>query len=154
MSSAPANLLPTLRRAAELRAGGASWDAVAEQTGRKATTLRRWPAAYPEDWRAAFAAAQRENLEETGAESLLVLRQLLRSKDEKIRRDVGRALAAALLAAPPDDAAPADDDAAHLADHLRSLDDAATDELIAELLAARQAARGAAPAAQPGALPK
>ena len=81
-----------LARAAELRAGGSSWEAVAAKTNRAAETVRRWPTLYPDRWHAALRDAERRLVCEAGAESVLVLRQLLRSDDEKVRRDAARFL--------------------------------------------------------------
>ena len=80
----PANKPPSddlLARAAELRAGGLSWEAVAAKIGRAADTVRRWPTQYPDRWQAVLHAAERRLVSEAGAESVLVLRQLLRSDD-------------------------------------------------------------------------
>src|SRR5437763_156586 len=81
-----------LARAAELRAGGASWEAVAEVVRRAADTVRQWPARYPDRWQAALRAAERKQACEATAEAVLVLRKLLRSEDEKVARDAARAL--------------------------------------------------------------
>src|SRR5205823_5367444 len=70
-----------LSRAAELRAGGSTWDAVAAKLNRSADTVRRWPALDPDRWQAALRAAERRLVAEAGAESVLVLRTLLRSED-------------------------------------------------------------------------
>ncbi len=81
-----------LNRAAELRAGGATWDSVAKSLNRAADTVRRWPRDYPDRWKIALHEAERQLVCETAAESVLVLRKLLRSEDEKVRRDAARAL--------------------------------------------------------------
>jgi hypothetical protein len=81
-----------LAQAAELRAGGLNWEAVAAKVGRAADTVRRWPTLYPDRWQAVLHAAERRLVSEAGAESVLVLRQLLRSDDEKVRRDAARFL--------------------------------------------------------------
>jgi hypothetical protein len=91
----PANTPPSddlLNHAAELRAGGLSWEAVAAKVGRSAETVRKWPAAHPDRWKALIHAAERRLAREAGAESVLILRQLLRSEDEKVRRDAARLL--------------------------------------------------------------
>src|SRR5262245_51993593 len=89
-SSALAHLLV---RAAELRAGGTVWETVAATVGRSVDTCRRWPRKYPDLWRRAYGAAARENLAGGGAEGLRMLRALLRSEDEKVKRDAARVLA-------------------------------------------------------------
>jgi hypothetical protein len=81
-----------LARAAELRAAGSTWDAVAAKLNRAADTVRRWPILYPDRWQSALRAAERRLVSEAGAESVLVLRTLLRSDDEKVRRDAARFL--------------------------------------------------------------
>jgi hypothetical protein len=81
-----------LARAAELRAAGSNWEAVATQLNRSAETVRKWPALHPERWAAATRDAERRLAAEAGSESVLVLRQLLRSKDEKVRRDAAKFL--------------------------------------------------------------
>jgi len=95
-SSALARLLV---RAAELRAGGSIWEAVAAKVGRSVATCQRWPRKYPDLWRRAYGVAVRENLDGGGTEGLRMLRSLLRLKDEKIRRDAAKALAVLLVRA-------------------------------------------------------
>jgi transposase len=86
----PSDDLMTL--AAELRAGGLSWEAVAAKVDRSAETVRKWPTAYPDRWHALLHAAERRLARDAAAESMLILRQLLRSDDEKVRRDAARLL--------------------------------------------------------------
>src|SRR4051812_48296644 len=81
-----------LVQAAELRAGGAKWEAVAAQLHRAADTVRRWPRQYPDRWDIALRDAERRSVCEAAAESVHVLRTLLRSNDEKVRRDAARSL--------------------------------------------------------------
>jgi len=81
-----------LARAAELRAYGSTWPAVASELDRSVTTVRRWPAMYPERWRVAVHQAERQIAAEAAGESLLILRQLLRSEDPKIRSQAARTL--------------------------------------------------------------
>jgi hypothetical protein len=91
----PANTPPPddlLELTAELRAGGLSWEAVAAKVGRSAETVRKWPATYPDRWKAHLHAAERRLAREAAAESMLILRQLLRADDEKVRRDAARLL--------------------------------------------------------------
>src|SRR5262249_25377993 len=89
---APA-VLSSLREAAELRVGGHSWEAVGERLRRSPETCRHWPLTYPEQWQALYRAAEERLINEAGAEAVLVLRQLLRSQDEKVRRHVAKLLA-------------------------------------------------------------
>jgi HEAT repeat protein len=81
-----------LARAAELRAGGASWEAVAARLNRSAESVGKWPGQHPDRWQAALRAAERRLAIEATAEAVLILRQLLRSEDEKVRRDAAKAL--------------------------------------------------------------
>lgn len=81
-----------LADAAELRAGGATWEVVAARLGRAADTVRHWPRAYPDRWRDALFRAERRLAREAGAESVLILRALLRSDDEKVRRIAAQSL--------------------------------------------------------------
>lgn len=81
-----------LNRAAELRAGGAKWEAVAAALNRSAETVRKWPREYADRWKPALRDAERRLVCEAAAESVLVLRNLLRSDDEKVRRDAANSL--------------------------------------------------------------
>lgn len=81
-----------LRKAAELRAGGAAWEAVAATVGRAARTVRRWPTRYPRRWAKAIQAAERQLLADATAESVHTLRRQLRSDDEKASRDAAQKL--------------------------------------------------------------
>lgn len=126
--------------AAELRAGGASWDAVAAAVGRAADTVRRWPRAYPGRWQAAYRAAERQLLTEAAAESVLTLRKQLRSDDERAGRDAAdkllkhRAAGRPRRRTKPKRAVPAR--AVRLAEYVHGLTDDQLDALIAELDAA------------------
>ena len=81
-----------LNRAAELRAGGAKWAAVAEELKKAVDTVCAWPRKYPARWKSALEAAERRTLSEASAESVHVLRTQLRSKDEKVARDAAKSL--------------------------------------------------------------
>ena len=98
--SSPA--LATLTRAANLRAAGCSWESVAAQLGRAVEGVLKWP--DDERWPALLADAEKRLAVEAGAEAVLVLRNLLRAEDEKVRRDAARFLLELRfrLAAPPD----------------------------------------------------
>ena len=90
MKPPPDKLLPLLTTAAELKVAGASWAAVAQRVGRSPDTVRRWPALYPDAWQRLVCYAERQLHADVGAESVTTLRQMLRSEDEKIRRDAAR----------------------------------------------------------------
>jgi hypothetical protein len=81
-----------LARAAELRAAGNGWEVVAQTLRRSLPVVRRWPDLFPDRWQAATRLAERRLLSDASAESVLVLRQLLRSNDDKVRRDAARLL--------------------------------------------------------------
>ncbi len=81
-----------VQKAAELRAGGASWEMVATDVERAVATVRRWPAEYPVIWKRAFRIAERQLLTDATAESVLTLRKQLRSEDEKSSRDAAQKL--------------------------------------------------------------
>src|SRR5690349_12071206 len=96
MNRISAHLLRLLAAAAERKAGGASWEQVAAHVGRRTATCRRWPALYPAEWRRLFREAERRLFADAGAEGVLALRALLRSEDEKVRRDAARVLVGVL----------------------------------------------------------
>jgi len=81
-------------RAAEVRAAGATWEAVGEEVGRAARTVRRWPRMYADRWFAAFIQAERNMASQADCESVLTLRRLLLSHDEKVRWHAAKALIA------------------------------------------------------------
>lgn len=81
-----------LVRAAELRAGGSKWEAVAQALNRAVDTVSAWPRRYPERWQAAMTAAERQTIGDASAESVHVLRTQLRSKDEKVAHAAARSL--------------------------------------------------------------
>src|SRR4051794_29755622 len=112
MNPIPAALARLVAVAAELKAGGVSWDQVASRVGRHPATCRRWTSRYADEWRRLFRAAQIRLLAEAGSEGMLELRRLLRSEDEKVRRDAARDLIAhweRLRAAEDPPGTPADD---------------------------------------------
>jgi hypothetical protein len=92
MSTAKPPAESVLARAAELRAAGSSWESVAAKLNRAADAVRKWPTLYPAQWQAALHTAERRLVCETSAEAVLILRNLLRSDDEKVRRDAARFL--------------------------------------------------------------
>jgi hypothetical protein len=74
-----------LQQAVELRMGGFKWEVVAEKVRRAASTVRRWPLRYPERWEAAVERAERRLAVDSNAESVVVLRNMLRADDLKWR---------------------------------------------------------------------
>lgn len=75
-----------LRRAAELRAAGNAWEKVAADVGVRLAQVRAWPQQYPNRWRKAFDAAERQLLTEASIEAVAYLRKQLRSENVRIVR--------------------------------------------------------------------
>jgi hypothetical protein len=125
-----------IERAARLRAGGSSWAAVGKDVGRTHTAVMRWPELYRVKWAVYYAVAEQAILDDASAESVHVLRQQLRSKDERSSRDAaGKLLRTRERAAESDGPAVAPETLA-LAQYLDGLSDADLDAL-AERLAPR-----------------
>jgi hypothetical protein len=147
-------LLGLLAVAAEMRVNGKSWAAVAARVQRSPETCRKWPREYPDAWRRLYREAEEHLIADAAAESVVVLRSLLRSEDERTRRDVARFLATLRLnlrkleGKQPRPAATPDNDAARILAYLEDLDDAQIQSLRAELLA-RQLPYDGGPAAAP-----
>src|SRR5688572_4311385 len=120
-------------RVAELRAAGSSWEAVAREVGRAAETLRKWPRYFPDLWRSAFHAAKKTVVDEVAAESVLKLRQQLRSKNEKTVRDAAQKLIQYRVALGKKKAAKPEPDRKRGLD-LAGMTDAELDALIDRLL--------------------
>jgi transposase len=89
-----------MERVAELRAQGTSWSAIAEAVHRPLTTIEAWLRQYRAVWERLLRDAEGRRFREAGAEALQFLRKLLRSKDEKVTRDVARTLATLLYRFP------------------------------------------------------
>ena len=77
----------TLRQAAELRAGGSTWEQAARKLGADAATVRGWAEADPQRWHAALKAARREVVRDGFAEAAFTIRRQLRSDDDRTARD-------------------------------------------------------------------
>jgi len=84
------HLFDLVVKAADLRARGVSWAAVAAKVGRKVDTVEEWPKRYADVWKQALAEGRLAAASETASEGGAVLRLLLRSNDEKIKRDAVR----------------------------------------------------------------
>jgi hypothetical protein len=84
--------LRLLSAAAELRAGGSTWETVAAHLRRSVSKCRRWPIRYREYWATAYQAAERRRNAVARVEAVNALRTLLRSQDGKEKRDAARAL--------------------------------------------------------------
>ena len=88
----------TLFLAAEFRAGGCSWKSTAKQLGLETVALRRLTRSDEKHWRQLMREAEKTVLRETGYESLLIIRQLMRHKNVKVRRDCSIAYLKAWMA--------------------------------------------------------
>jgi hypothetical protein len=77
------NLHTLLTVAAELRSGGASWEAVARTVRRRPSTCQGWPSRFRADWEPLYRRAQDRRLDEAGAEALALLRRHLRDAESK-----------------------------------------------------------------------
>lgn len=97
MSKPRPAILARMNAAAEMRVAGMTWSRVEEKLGCRPGTCRNWPSRYPAQWKAAYAAALTERDEDSEAESIRTLRELLRDKDQKTQREAARDLLAALL---------------------------------------------------------
>lgn len=92
MKSLSDDLRALVEAAAELRAAGATWDTIGKHVERTGDTCRRWPRLYADVWNPIFRDAEARLIADAGTEALTVLRLLMRSEDERIRRDVARFL--------------------------------------------------------------
>jgi hypothetical protein len=155
MKQPPEDILPLMTLAADLRAAGNSWEAIAVKVLREPRTCRGWPVRYPEVWRRLYDEAVDQFLDEAGDEATFYLRKLLRATDPKdpwLQQNTAKFLAAqrrqarrerraaAAPAGPPGDWAP------YLA-YLEKLSDADLKSFLDEFVARRLAqARPAVPA--------
>ena len=74
--------------AAELRAGGYQWDAIAQRVEREASTCQKWPKRYKFEWNRLYHGAQQRRFEETNLEVHTHLRKMLRGDDLKAKTKV------------------------------------------------------------------
>jgi hypothetical protein len=140
-----------IKVAAELRTLGKSWETVAAGVGRSVRTVSGWSRSYPEEWRQAHRNAEEQLVVEAAAESVLVLRNLLRSEDDKVRRDAAHQLLdfrlelAKLEGKASAVKKPASVEAERLANFLSERDDKQLNELIDRLCARRAVDRPQGP---------
>ena len=78
-------MLKRLEEAADLRARGVAWEAIAQVVNCKLEICRDWPKRYPADWRRLLRRAVRQHQHDGNAEGLRTLRELVRAKDEKTK---------------------------------------------------------------------
>lgn len=81
-----------LLEAVELRIGGFKWEVVAEKLKRSFETIRKWPMRYPDRWEAAIERAEKRLTVDSNAESVVVLRNMLRADDIKMRWHAAKTL--------------------------------------------------------------
>jgi hypothetical protein len=81
-----------LQEAVELRIGGYNWQIVAQKVKRTCDTVRKWPVKYPERWEAAIERAERRLSIDSNAESVVVLRNMLRVDDLEMRWKAAKTL--------------------------------------------------------------
>ena len=84
MDSLTPELQDQMIEAAELRARGASWLAVAQELLLDVDVCRRWPREYPRLWRRLQQRADLGFRREVSAEAVNLLRRFLRHQDLKI----------------------------------------------------------------------
>jgi hypothetical protein len=94
----PTGTLPETRRliaaAVALRVAGASWESTAERLGRTSDTIRSWTSRYRALWDELYSAAEKEYMEVIATEARCILRDQLRKKDDKDKRDAAKAILA------------------------------------------------------------
>jgi hypothetical protein len=81
------NLQTLLAVAAELRAAGHPWEAVARKVNRKVHTVRQRPSRHPDHWEATYRAAQLRRFDEIHNEASSHLQGLLRDPDPKVKTE-------------------------------------------------------------------
>lgn len=144
MSASKTTIEAALRQAAEIRARGLSWEAVAHDLGRHPDTCRRWPRRYPLLWRRLLRQARIDVTQDGGAEAKATLRKLLRVEDNKTRlaaaegllkrRTSGRKQTAGL--------SPEDEELAAFVSEVKGLSDDDLEEMLRQALADGHAASG------------
>ncbi|HEX3149957.1 MAG TPA: DUF1553 domain-containing protein [Gemmataceae bacterium] len=79
------NTITLLTQAAELRAVGHTWDAIARRVNRKARTVQKWPTRFSYEWAKVYRAVQLRHFEETSNEARAHLRALMRDDDKRVK---------------------------------------------------------------------
>jgi predicted transcriptional regulator len=116
-------MVRAVEAAAALRAAGYSWAYIADELGRRPETVRQWPRQYSDVWARVTAETRRDLVLEAGAEAVTVLRNLLRSEDDRMRREAARELAHLKAETQPADVPTARSPLHTLADYLGGLSD-------------------------------
>ena len=73
-----------LERMAEMKAAGASWEAIAIALHRKVQTMKKWSRVYANEWQELFGQFEKQYLDEAAAESVLALRKQLRIEESTL----------------------------------------------------------------------
>ena len=73
-----------LERAAEMKAAGSSWEAIANALQRKVQTAKKWSRVYANAWQELFGKFEKQFLDEAAAESVLALRRQLRADEATV----------------------------------------------------------------------
>jgi Homeodomain-like domain len=126
------NIVRAVETAAELRAAGHSWAHIAAAVRRSKKTVQRWPQRYADAWNRAAAETRRDLRFGAGGEGLAALRDLLRSENERTRRDAARDLVHLSIDVEPADVPAARSPFHALADHLAGLTDEQHRRLLEE----------------------
>lgn len=149
MNEPSSELQERLLQAAELRAKGGSWEAVAELVGEPEQVCSGWPALYPSLWRRLFRAARRRMKQECRAEAQHTLRTLLRSAQEQTRLAAAQALLKALAITKAEPAPSVDTDLAEYAREVRGYSDEQLEHALRKALGEFDRDSGDAPATSP-----
>jgi Homeodomain-like domain len=88
----PKRIARAIERAAQLRATGMGYLEIARELGRPVNTVRNWSYTYRDHWNQLMATHQQGVTTDAYSEALASLRVLLRSDDERIRRDAAKAI--------------------------------------------------------------
>ncbi len=71
-------------RAAEMKAAGSSWEAIATALQRTVQTVKKWPRIHANEWQELFGKFEKQLLDEAAAESVLALRKHLRGEESAV----------------------------------------------------------------------
>ena len=77
--------LALMKEAADLRAQGNSWQAIANRIGRKERCLRYWRDVYPRIWRRLLRAAEEDTFQHVSGMAINILSNLLIDKEDTHR---------------------------------------------------------------------
>src|SRR4051795_11725139 len=76
-------VLELMKVAADKRAFGYGWAAVARAVDRDERTCHRWVADYPDDWQRLFRDAEDQHQAEIASEALAVLYRTMRTSEDQ-----------------------------------------------------------------------